>query len=70
MEGRGVAMRIDPAKAAERKRRLRATARREGKNPTRQELALCEWVVVFTNVEAEVMSGEAVVQLYRLRCIM
>jgi hypothetical protein len=26
--------------------------------------------VVFTNVEAEVMSGEAVVQLYRLRCSM
>ena len=67
VEGRVVAMRIDPAKAAERKRRLRETARREGKNPTRQELALCEWVVVFTNVEADVMSGEAVVQLYRLR---
>ena len=67
VEGRLIAAKLDPAKAAERKLRLRESCREQGKKITREALAMCEWVVVFGNVEADVMSGEAVAQLYRAR---
>jgi hypothetical protein len=67
VEGRLIAAKLDPAKATERKFRLRESCRKEGRKATRDELAMCEWMVVFTNVEAATMGGEAVAQLYRAR---
>lgn len=67
VKGRIVAMRIDPAKAAERKRRLRGSCRKHGITPTRKQLAMCEWVVVFTNCGEKMMGAETIAQLYRLR---
>ena len=67
VEGRVIAMRIDPAKAAERKRGLRKSGRKEGKTPTTDQLTMCEWVVVFTNCGEDLLDAEVVAQLYRLR---
>src|SRR5690606_25092900 len=67
VKGRIVAMRIDPANAAERKRRLRGSCRKHGITPTRKQLAMCEWVVVFTNCGEKMMGAETIAQLYRLR---
>jgi IS4 transposase len=67
VEGRLVAARIDAAKAVQRKSRLRQSCKEQGKVATRNELAMCEWVVVFTNLEASVMDAESVAQLYRAR---
>lgn len=67
VERRLIAARIDRAKAAERKRRLRQSCKEAGKVATRDQLAMCEWVVVFTNVEASAMDAESVAQLYRAR---
>jgi hypothetical protein len=67
VEGRLIAAKLDPAKATERKLRLRKSCREQGRIATRDELAMCDWVVVFTNVGADVLGGEAVAQLYRAR---
>ena len=61
VQGRLIAAKLDPTKARERKLRLRKSCREQGKKPTRAQLEMCEWVVVFTNVGADAMSGEAVV---------
>ena len=66
-EGRLVAARIEPEKAAERRCKLRRKLREEGKKPRRAQLEMCDWVVVFTNVNADLMDGESVAQLYRAR---
>lgn len=67
LEGRWVAARIDHGKANERKRKLRQSCKGAGKVATRDQLTMCEWVGVFTNVEASVMDAESVAQLYRAR---
>lgn len=67
VEGRLIAARIDSGKANERRRKLRETCREKGRMPTRDQLAMCDWVVVFTNVEAATMDAESVALLYRAR---
>lgn len=67
MEGRLVAVRIDPEKAAQRKHQLRKGLRTEGKTPRKDQLTMCEWVVVFTNAGTELLDAESVAQLYRAR---
>ena len=67
VDGRLVAAKTDPVKAAERKRRLRKNCKEAGKTATSAQLAMCEWLVVFTNVEADMMDAESVAQLYRAR---
>jgi len=60
-------MRIDAPKAAERKRRLRKNLAKEGRTPTRKQLLMCQWVVVFTNAGIDLIDAETVTQLYRAR---
>lgn len=67
LEGRLVAARIEPEKAAERRRQLRRKLREEGKTPRRDQIEMCDWVVVFTNAESDLIDGEPVAQLYRAR---
>ncbi len=67
VEGRLVAARIDGTKANERRRKLRKSGRENGKTPTRDQLAMCDWVVVFTNVGNDTMDAKSVAQLYRAR---
>ena len=65
--GRLVAARIEPEKAAQRRKQLRQKARAEGKTPSRDQLEMCDWVVVFTNAPSDLIDGESVAQLYRVR---
>jgi hypothetical protein len=65
--GRLVAAKIEPEKAAERRRQLRGKLREEGKTPRRAQIEMCNWVVVFTNAESDLIDGESVAQLYRAR---
>jgi len=67
VRGRLVAARIDPAKAAERRRELRKSLRLKGRVPTADQLALCDWVVVCTNAPADVLPAAEAAQLYRGR---
>ena len=67
MEGRLIAARIDSGKANERRRKLHNNCRENGKMPRRDQLDMCDWVVVFTNVETATMDAESVAQLYRAR---
>ena len=65
--GRLVAARIDPDKAAQRRRKLREKCREQGRQPSQDQLRMCDWVAVFTNVESDQLEAEAVAQLYRAR---
>ena len=57
VEGRLVAVRMVPENAARRKRTLRARLRAEGNEPRKDQLEMCEWVVVFSNAGAELLDS-------------
>ncbi len=62
-QARMCASRVNDEIAKEHRRKLK-----EGKsNPTKLELLLCDWVIVITNVTAEMMEAKDVTQAYRLR---
>jgi hypothetical protein len=59
-----LAGRVPLAVAQERRRKLRAVARREGQTPSRARLALADWTLALTNVPAEQLTvAEALVLL-------
>lgn len=62
-----IAVRVPSQVAAERRRKLRAEARREGRTPSAKQLALCDWVILVTNVPVTQLSIEEAVVLARLR---
>lgn len=66
-EGRLVAARIEPKRAAQRRRKLRKKWREKGGKVRRDLLEMCDWTVVFTNVSSERLDGESAAQLYRAR---
>lgn len=57
LSARLLAVRVPPAVAQERRRKLRAAARREGTTPSRARLALADWTVALTNVPAEQLTA-------------
>jgi hypothetical protein len=67
VRNRLVGVRVTPAKAEERKRKLRKELSKKGKTPRKDQLTMCEWVVVLTNVGEDQLSGEDIAQLYRAR---
>lgn len=62
-----VAVRVPPAVAETRRRRLRERAKGRGQTPSHKELALCDWTVYVTNVPPELLSIEEVLVLGRIR---
>jgi DDE family transposase len=67
LKARLLAQRV-PAKLAEqRRRRLRAEAKRKGRPLSQSSLALAEWSVVVTNVPAELLTLVEALALYRIR---
>lgn len=62
-----VALRLPPAQARERRRKLKQDAKRHGIQVSALKLALADWMLLITNVPAEQMQAEALRQLYRLR---
>jgi hypothetical protein len=67
MAARVLAARCPAAEAARRRRRLRARARREGREPGWRQLALCDWWVLATDLPAEGLTAAAAAALYRAR---
>lgn len=62
-----IAVRLPPAVVEERRRRLREDARRRGRTPTAERLALAEWNIFCTNVPGDWWSAEQVAAAYRVR---
>ncbi len=62
-----VACRLSQAVADERRRRLKRSAQKHGRTPSRARLALCAWTVLVTNAPAERLSAAGARALYRAR---
>lgn len=61
-----VALPVDPAVAAQRRRKLRSNRDRR-LNPSREHLALLGWNIFILNVDTDILSAEEVVSFYGLR---
>jgi Transposase DDE domain len=63
-----VAWRVPQEVAARRRHKLIAAARRkDGRVPSRERLAWCDWTILVTNVAADVLTPQEVAVLYRAR---
>lgn len=67
LTGRLVAVRVPSQVAEERRRKLRAEAKDDGRTPSARQLALCDWVIFLTNVPSERLSVAEVLVLARAR---
>lgn len=61
------AQRLPPAAAEAARRRCRQVAQRKGRTPSEDALLLAGWVIVFTTVPPDILSGETLLNLYRAR---
>lgn len=50
-----------------RRRKLRKEAKKKGRTPSKNHLALCDWTLFVTNVPSEILPVTIVFSLYRLR---
>ncbi len=62
-----VGVRVPPEVAAARRRKVRADAKRKGYTPRARSLALCEWVLLVTNIPPEKLQATDVLVLARVR---
>jgi hypothetical protein len=62
-----VAIRLPPAAAEEKRRKLKQEAKRHNTKLTALKLALADWMILITNLPAEQFGAESLRQLYRLR---
>ena len=67
VECRLIARRVSKAVADQRRRRLRNKARRNCSRIKKQSLALAEWTVIATNVEADKLSADEAMVITRVR---
>lgn len=67
LPGRLLGVRVPPAVAAERRRKLRAAAQRDGQTPPAARLALADWTLLVTNVPADRLSVAEALVLARAR---
>jgi hypothetical protein len=67
LPGRLLGVRVPAAVAAERRRTVRAAAKREGQTPPAAKLALADWTLLVTNVPADRLSVAEALVLARAR---
>jgi hypothetical protein len=67
LPARLLAVRVPPAVAEERRRRLRATARKKGRTVSARRLALAAWTMLVTNVPVERLTVHEALVLGRAR---
>jgi DDE family transposase len=67
LPARMLAVRVPPEVAAQRRRRLRAQARKHGRTPSAEALALAEWTVLVTNAPSDLLAVEEALVLLRAR---
>ena len=58
---------VPPPVVAERRRKLREAARKQGRTPTRKTLHRCAWTLLLTNANAEQLPTSTVLAVYRVR---
>lgn len=62
-----IGLRVTEQAANARRRKLRKEAKKKGRTPSRNHLALCDWTLFVTNTPSEILSVKFVLSLYRLR---
>ena len=62
-----VCLRISEQLANERRRRLKKEARKKGRTPSQLHLALCDWILMVTNIPESWLAAEMVRPFYSLR---
>lgn len=63
-----IAWRVPPEQAARRRQKLRADMKRKnGKEPSAERLAWCDWSILVTSVPPEMLSPTEITVLYRAR---
>lgn len=67
LSARLLAVRVPPKVAEQRRRRLRATAKRKGRTVSATQLVLAGWTLLVTNVPKELLSLSEALALYRIR---
>ena len=67
LPARLLAVRVPPEVAAQRRRRLRAQARKHGRQPSAATLALAEWTILVTNAPADLLATQEALVLLRAR---
>lgn len=67
LSARLLAQRVPPKVAEQRRRRLRATAKRKGRTVSEAQLVLAGWTLLVTNVPAALLSLVEAMALYRMR---
>ena len=67
IEGYVHACRLPPVQAADARRRLRAEAKKKGRQVQQRTLALAEWVLIFTTLPPTVLPTATIAALYRVR---
>jgi hypothetical protein len=67
LPARLLAERVPPPVAQQRRRRLRAEARRRGRTPSAHQLACCDWTLLVTSVPAALLSLRDALVLLRAR---
>jgi Transposase DDE domain len=67
LAARLVAGRVPAAVADRRRQRVRVKAAKKGRTPSAEQLALCDWTTLVTNVPAELASPPELAVLYRAR---
>ena len=67
LAARLVARRVPDQVAQQRRRRIRADARRRGRTPSQAQLALAEWLVFVTNVPPDKLSFDEIFVVARVR---
>jgi hypothetical protein len=67
LPGRLLAARVPTPVAQQRRRRLRAEAKRRGRTPSTHQLACCDWTLLVTSVPAALLSLQEALVLARAR---
>jgi hypothetical protein len=67
LPARLLAVRVPPEVAAQRRRRIRAAARKHGRTPTAEVLARADWTLLVTNAPAALLAVDEAVALQRAR---
>jgi hypothetical protein len=58
---------VPPKVAAQRRRKTRAAAQRQGRSPTQRTLKRCDWTLMLTNASPEQLPTTTVLEVYRVR---
>jgi hypothetical protein len=62
-----IAFRVPEEVANLRRKKLKDQAKKKGRTPSQKSLALCDWSIFVTNASAQLLPGEMVRSLYRVR---